>query len=1296
MMGLAPKIPPAAAKAPPAAAPVIPALDFDAALPAVRAPRQGTATFENKPTAPAMPQVARPASPPPFGGLDDLDLPALAGELDLPAPVKRPPPKKAAPAPTPKAAVAPPPPQGPFTFDVDLPSVSAPPPQPHGFGSIDLPAAKRPPAPGPAVGAPGMFGAPSGFGDLPMAKPGGGGFADLPMTHKGATALPATKHAMPGGFGEIDLPSLQNDLPQNVGAAAHLPSPVGANAHLPSPVGANAHLPSPVGANAHLPSPLGANAHLPSPMGANAHLPAAVGAGAYLPSPMGAGAHLPTAMAAGAHLPTAMAAGAHLPTASGPGAHLPSPMAAGAHLPSMTGPNAHLPQPMGMRAHMPQVVSDDRLLPNKHGAPSPITFGELDLPLVGSSDFGPPRSTGGGGFGEVDLPADNAPMPSMQPSAGGMAFGEVDLGGGNDGGAPLGPSAATSGSSFAFHEASLDSGRGKAPVNALPGRLRKPAPDGPPSKLPKILGIGLAVVVLGGAALQLTSVGAFGHLWISDKIHAGENVTVATSKGDFARKKMAVDTFAAAQGAADELVDARKRAPRSRPLGAYAAFVEYMNQVRFGLDPARAARVNNFLVDIPSDVTVPYLAAARAAQTAQSGDWAKAKADVDAAIAREPKDGIQHELAILRGEIALALRDPATALSAFNAAHATGASARTSFGIARAQTMARVFPKALAAVDATLKASPTHAGAMTLRAQLAWDPERNDVAAAKDLALVLDEKNRKALGTSELGFALTTKGWIMFARDRAGEARTAFDEAVKLDPRNVSALVGQGEVLYADGRFTEAFTRFEEAVHKQPTSLPAMIGSAKTQIALERLSDAKAQLAAARAIAPKDMNVALWLARVEDALGNRKVADELYGKAIDLADPQTPDAIEAYATYARFLASQGKNAEAAAKLEQARAKLPDTPALQRAFGEVAVSQGQFAQALEHFEAALKKTPSDLGTRFRLGQTYRKMHKLDLAAQALDEVGAIDKEYPGLALERGLRVEESGDVQKALEQFQSASQKAPNDVDLLLRVGAAYVAIGDTEKALPMLVQVRDKRPNSAEANHFLGRAYLKQGGLEANAAKRYLERAVTLDPNKAEYHLYVAWAANEAVPAQLGLARAEIEKALQLDHLLADAYWQRGIVERKESQTNDAIKDLRRALELKPARHEAHATLGEAFEDKNDIASATVEWQRAIAGDEKPPYWRWKYGKILADKNANAEAAKHLVYAVEQGKALQPRPGWLTLAAFEAGETLRKTGQKKEACEHYHLFMELSSSSSPDRRDALKAQTELGCPWENH
>jgi predicted Zn finger-like uncharacterized protein len=1268
--GKAPPMParPAAAAPPPvpaAAAPGPPSFDFDdgLALPAVKPAvpkvvRAAPAAAPPPPPAPPPPQMA-PSSLP---GLDDLDLPALAGEVGLPAAVNR----QAAPKygggnrPPPAPAPQAPPPPPAFSFEVDLPAVGVPhaPPPPHaphatsagGFGSVDLP----------------MHKGGGGFGDLPAPKLGG---ADLPSA-KGGGAF--------GAIGAIDLPTHKggggfNDLPM----VSHGDLPV---------VGGHNNLPM-VGGHNNLPM-VGGHNNLPV-VGGHNNLPM-VGGGNNLPM-VGGHNNLPMV---GGNLPMV---GGNLPMARGGGfgeIDLPSTQ-------------NDLPQHMGEQAHMPMPVSDDRLLPNRAGgAPPPIAFGELDLPLVGGSGASPPSMPGqhrgpdAVSFGELDLPADpsmghaplSGPGGASGGSPGGMGFGEVDLGGDSSGGPVMGPPPATSAGSM-FQEASLDGGAPQGPATGT--RSRVTPNDRPPSKAPKVIAAVVALLVVGGAALQFTPVGAFGYIYISDRLHSSDYNKEALRAADAARVKLAADTYASSIAAADELADLRRKSPRSRPLAAYAAFVEFENQVRFGGDASRSARAKTFISDIPPGTNEPYLHAALAGQLAAAGDLAGAKGALAAAAAKEPKDGIQLDMAIMRGGIALAERDTAGALAAFGDAAKIAPSARTHFGLARAYYATKSMKKAKESVDATLAASPTHAGALTLRALLTMELQRDSDAALKDLSIVLDEKARKTEGANEVSNAFAARGWIMLALDRAGDARAAFDEAVKLDPRNVTALVGQGEVLYADGRYTEALTRFDEAVTKDPTGITPVVGAAKTKIALERLADAKAQLTAARARAPKDMLLALWLGKAEEALGNKTVADKAYSDAVDLADPANPDAILAYAAYASFLASQGKPADAQAKLDQARSKLPDSPALQRAFGDVAASQGHYDEALGHYQSALQKNPNDLGTRFRLGTTYRRMNNLDAAAKEFDQIVAVDKEYPSIALERGLLFEKSGDVQKALEQFQSASDKAPKDVDLMLRVGAAYVAIGEVEKALPLLIKVKDQRPNSAEASHYIGRAYLKQGGLESAAAMRYLQRAVELDPNRPEYHLYVAWAANEATPAQLGLARNSVDKALALDKLLADGYWQRGVVLLREGAVNDSIKDLKHALELKPSRTEAHAALAEAFEQKNDIPGAMSEWAKAIAGDDKVPMWRFRYGMNLLEKGNAGEAVKHLAFAVEQGKKAQPRPGWLGRAAFENGEAQRKTGHKPEAIESYNLFLELSSSNDPNRREGIRALKDLGAPYEH-
>jgi tetratricopeptide (TPR) repeat protein len=249
----------------------------------------------------------------------------------------------------------------------------------------------------------------------------------------------------------------------------------------------------------------------------------------------------------------------------------------------------------------------------------------------------------------------------------------------------------------------------------------------------------------------------------------------------------------------------------------------------------------------------------------------------------------------------------------------------------------------------------------------------------------------------------------------------------------------------------------------------------------------------------------------------------------------------------------------------------------------------------------------------------------------------------------------------------------------------------------MLRKVLQGRPTSAEAHHYLGRALLLKGPSQEAEALRFLKRAVDLDPNRAEFHVYLAWAANEAVPAQLELARDEIDRALALDKLNAESYWQKGVLERMQGSIEDAIKDERRALELRPSRYEAHATLAECYEDRNDETTALAEWAKAVAGDGEPmpdggvrhPYWRYKYGKLLMMRGSVPAAVALLVPATATVEKSDQRPAWMAPLEFLTAEALRKVGRKGEAVEHYRRFMDIAPVTSPDRADAQEQLKRL-------
>jgi tetratricopeptide (TPR) repeat protein len=597
------------------------------------------------------------------------------------------------------------------------------------------------------------------------------------------------------------------------------------------------------------------------------------------------------------------------------------------------------------------------------------------------------------------------------------------------------------------------------------------------------------------------------------------------------------------------------------------------------------------------------------------------------------------------------------------------------FGLARAQLTAADTAGAQKNAEEVLKLSAEHAGARILLAQVIWDQRQEEQALALLKAVTDDGAVKSASGVNEQVEAFALLGRIHLSRSRVSLAEKAFEKARELDPQAVQALLGSGELFYRSGRFTEAKGRFEAALSADADSVRAAVGRAKTELALGNMKEAKDQLAALRAKKPNDALVALWLGRAEDTLGNKKAAETAYLDAIKVGGSQ-PDAIEAYVVLANLLASVGRNDDATARLAEATKKFPDSPELNRARAEVATSAGRLDEAKAELELALAKD-KDVGTRFKLGQVLRRMRRFDEANQAFDAVAAVDKDYPGLTLERGLIFEASGDSAKALTMYEEALKKAPDDIDLKLRIGSTMVVAGQVKKAVEILREVVKKRA-TPESLHFLGRALLLEGA-NLTEAQRFLEDAVGKDPNRAEYWLYAGWVANET--GNPGRADDALRKSLELDKENGDAYWQRAVLHRKRGQCFDALEDVKRALEKKPSRFEAYATRAVCLSEQSRWPETIDAWNRAIAGNPSVAEWHYQLGRAM-EATGNGGAA-----AAEFGKALallgadgEKQTAWAAQAHRLVGESMQGSDPAK-AETHLRRYLELAPVSDTYRKD---------------
>jgi tetratricopeptide (TPR) repeat protein len=1060
---------------------------------------------------------------------------------------------------------------------------------------------------------------------------------DLPVIGGGGVGVAPPGRPVPipvpvsgGGFGDLDLPMI---APPDVGEL-DLPAP--AFNDLPNVAG---------------PSGFG-ELDLPT-------------VGSELPSLGGAGFDLPSTQAVGLPDPVA-----NLPA---PAASLPTPAA--------QLPTAAAGLPMGAAA-LPQAAS---ALPTLHG-PGPAR--EPAPPP--QQQFAPLPSN----FGDSAPPAQDPAV--VRQLGGGTNFGEVNLDGGGDGAPALEADVGGGGGRGDDMEFAGIPQEGAAPMPVGPAVEIRRQPivqqralvDLPPPKRRGMRAVFAVIVVLllGGASLALVpSIGPYGSLFVWDKIKSGdyEKTLQNTAKGSQAL--LAKDGFPEATKAYEQAEATRNANKRIRGLRAYVVFVAYLREVRFGADPGVSARAQVLLDEIKDEDenVVPFLGAARAAQAAATGQIPRARSGLDKLLRAKSNDP---DLLALRGEVELHAREPKAALEAWAKAEAQEHSARTAYGMARAHLASGDKKEAEKLAKETLTRNPNHAGARTLIARVTWNAG-GETGAVKLLDEVIGTKDKAS--PTELVHAHTLLGDIHLARSRVTHAETSYSEALKIDPKAAQALVGLGDALYRSGRFSEALGRFEAAVQADPDELGAKVGVAKAMLALERVQDAVAAVTKLRETHPQSVLVAFWFGKVQEAAANRKLSEEAYRQALKLPNPDM-DIAQVYVGLAFLMNQLGRTEDAQKVLAEARKKLPDSASIHIALGDLGLSQGRYSDAVSEFQIALKIDPGDIGAQYKLGVAFRRDRKFDDAGKMFDKVASVDRDYPGLALERGLLFEESGRRDEALKAYEAALAKAPTDPDLMLRVGCAKVAAGRAKEAAELLRKVLEKRQGSAETHHCLGRALLLQGTNLAEALKT-LEQAASLDSNRAEYHLYVGWAAIEA--GRIGQAETSIKKALELDQGLGDAYWQRGVLRQRQGAVRDAVKDLQKALELRPSRVEAHAALADAYYDLGREADSLAEWQVAINGQPDNATWRFRYGRLLAANRQAGEAQAQLAKAIELAEAADSKPTWLPEAHLDLA---RSMGVKKEAAKHWEAYLRLGKTDSPYRAEAKKALAEMGRPWEGN
>jgi len=372
-----------------------------------------------------------------------------------------------------------------------------------------------------------------------------------------------------------------------------------------------------------------------------------------------------------------------------------------------------------------------------------------------------------------------------------------------------------------------------------------------------------------------------------------------------------------------------------------------------------------------------------------------------------------------------------------------------------------------------------------------------------------------------------------------------FEHVIRLQPRNVSALVWLGDTFLDQGRPEVAQPLFERALADDPQSIAALFGLGRAALArsdhshavdhLERAlaldpragpihyqlamayrgldqpdkADAHLRLRAPGTIRPSDPLMAeletilespvAYEVRGGKALEARDFAAAVkdFRKGIDLA-PGEPALHHKLGT-ALYLSGDPRGA--ANEFAEALRLAPAFAKAHYSLGLLLAVDGRTADALAHLNAAVRADPAYVEARVRLADVLRRSGRASESLSWYAEAAALDPRASDAALGYVLALVDLHRYREARDRLRENVQQYPNRPEFVhalvrLLTAAPDAAVRDGQQALVLMRGVLEREPRGVEVGELMAmtQAELGQYGEAVTWQREALAAAQRLSP----------------------------------------------------------------------------------------------------------------------------------------------------------------------------------------------------------
>ncbi len=363
----------------------------------------------------------------------------------------------------------------------------------------------------------------------------------------------------------------------------------------------------------------------------------------------------------------------------------------------------------------------------------------------------------------------------------------------------------------------------------------------------------------------------------------------------------------------------------------------------------------------------------------------------------------------------------------------------------------------------------------------------------------LDPKNVEAL--------LRHGEFLLFGKKEELErALGSADAVLALSPERWEALVLKARALEALGRAEEAGELYQAAVTAAPDQpVPLLLRANQLRNAGEK-AEAEAAFTKLTEVHPA---VGSWTALAAFLAGEERdaEAEAAFRKAIEIAKPEERTA--AWSALASFLMAKQRSADAEAVLRDALAAEPGNLELIYALARFYHAAGRTAEADGMIEEATRAKPDDVepllllsSYRGRVGDVSGALSAAERALEVAPDNTLAKLRRAEVLIDLGFREKDDKRVAEGAAIANAVLAREDGKPEALFVLAKVDLARQRYDDAIASLRRAVDARPDWSQAHYLLGTALFFSG--DSTGARGALVRALELDPNAVDGYKMLA------------------------------------------------------------------------------------------------------------------------------------------------------------------------------------------------